>query len=545
MKGFSKHKGVTLPITIITFVIVFIFSISILYLVNNQGVSIGLLAPENSEIKSGSIPYQKAINYAEAGYSEYLWHLNDNVNFYLTQESKDMLNKPIEYGDGFYALDITIPSDSERYVTIKSTGWSKKSPEVKKTINVQVQKKQFVHHVYVSQQETMPPNTPVSFGGQDKLYGPVHTNGTLSTINNPGPEFFNTVSYTVRLNETGAPIYHRGRPQKIDQMTLQDTNGELKEWAKLDNAVYYGRTSIHLEGDKIRIKYPNFGTNTPNGTERLLGYKEEVINIPENGVIYIDGKSNIYDKWEPHSGNLFISGELSGELTIAAKDSIYITQSDPTKFYDDHQWYPGGVYYNNGNVSPPSVPTPINNGGITYKNTKFQLDSKTGEVKISGQGKDMLGLVANNNITILHYGWLRDGSDGEDHFLNYRLSWNRRIGRWSKDYLDSRMHDVAPYTMEISAALFALNEGFGFEDYGDGVGKGNILIWGNITQNRRYAVRIEKYDKYGQWKQYGYGKQYVHDPRMFYHYPPHILEPINSGWEVRDWKEVNDHVSTP
>ena len=40
----------------------------------------------------------------------------------------------------------------------------------------------------------------------------------------------------------------------------------------------------------------------------------------------------------------------------------------------------------------------------------------------------------------------------------------------------------------------------------------------------------------------GYNKRYAHDPRMFYDYPPHILELINVGWEIHDWKEVDEHV---
>ncbi len=28
---------------------------------------------------------KKALEYAEAGYNDYLWHLNDDVNFYSTE----------------------------------------------------------------------------------------------------------------------------------------------------------------------------------------------------------------------------------------------------------------------------------------------------------------------------------------------------------------------------------------------------------------------------------------------------------------------------
>ncbi|AKL95276.1 hypothetical protein CACET_c18280 [Clostridium aceticum] len=545
MKILRSNKGFILPLTMIIFLVLVIFSLSILRLVNNQGVLTGSLVNTQTKTKGGLIAQEKALQYAEAGYSAYLWKLNDHVNFYLTQESQDMLGVPIPYENGYYQLDVTWPSDQDRYVTIISTGWSKDSSETKRTIQVQLQKKQFVHQVYVSQEE----GTNIYFGGSDKLYGPVHTNGILKTMSNPGPEFFNTVTYTIGYQQqSGAnPKFHRGPPQQVDELVMQKTNSELKAWAELDGTVFMGRTCIHLEGDKIRVKYPNPDDYQPASyPNNNTGYIEKVIDIPPNGVIYIDGAEDsqgrpIGSKWEPRTGNLFIAGTLSGELTIAAKNNIYITHSNPTEWYDDHDWNSDGIYYYNQSVSPPSPPSFPANGGIYYQNTAFTLNPTTGNVTISGKGKDMLGLIANNYIYIMHYGWPRDGSDGNGHYWRYQWRWRNgwwsgflwqtwNPGRWERYNHDDRRYDVAPTNIHIHATVFALNQGFGFEEYTRTPGKNMIYLWGNITQYERYAVRQGSS---------GYGKQYVHDPRMFYHYPPHILEPVNSGWEVRDWKELN------
>ncbi|AOY77048.1 hypothetical protein [Clostridium formicaceticum] len=540
MKVLRSNKGFILPLTMIIFLVLVIFSLSILTLSNNQGVLTGSLVNTQTSTKGGLIGQEKALQYAEAGYSAYLWKLNDHVNFYLTQESQDMLRVPIAYENGYYQLDVTWPSDEDRYVTITSTGWSKDSPEIKRTIQVQMQKKQFVHQVYVSQEE----GNNIYFGGSDKLYGPVHTNGILKTMDNPGPEFFNTVTYTIGYQQqSGArPTFHRGVPQQVDELVMQKANTELKAWAELDDTVFIGRTCIHLEGDKIRVKYPNPDDYQPASyPNNNTGYIEKVIDIPPNGVIYIDGAEDsqgrpIGNKWEPRTGNLFIAGTLSGELTIAAKNNIYITHSDPTEWYDDHPYITTN-YINTQNPNP-NIPMTIDhhNAGIHYQNTTFNLNKTTGEVTILGEGKDMLGLVANNYVYILHYGWPRDGSSDGNHSWNYSWGWERYwtlfVGyrwRWERGSLD-----VAPNNMNIHATLFALNQGFGFEEYTETPGKNMIYLWGNITQYERYAVRRGSS---------GYGKQYVHDPRMFYHYPPHILEPINSGWEVRDWKELNSHLT--
>ncbi len=97
-------------------------------------------------------------------------------------------------------------------------------------------------------------------------------------------------------------------------------------------------------------------------------------------------------------------------------------------------------------------------------------------------------------------------------------------------------YDVAPKDITIHAALFSVldGNGFGFEDYGKGGRKGDIILWGNITQRKRKAV--------GTVGSTGYSKKYAHDPRMFYDYPPRILEPTNVGWEIHEWKEVKNHI---
>ena len=78
--------------------------------------------------------------------------------------------------------------------------------------------------------------------------------------------------------------------------------------------------------------------------------------------------------------------------------------------------------------------------------------------------------------------------------------------------------------------MFAVTGGFGYESNSSGGNKENINLWGNITQKERKAV--------GMVGGTGYRKRYAHDPRMFYDYPPHILEPTNVGWEIQEWKEI-------
>lgn len=487
------------------------------------GFSILTLVSQQNKGTSKNIAAENALQYAEAGFNQYLWHLNDNVTFYNTEQSDQMENIPIKYDAGYYQLQVSRPDDLERYVTIKSTGWDAATPNDKRTIEVQVRKKQFVHQVYVSHNE----GSNIWWTTGDEVHGPYHTNGDLRVQRRP--IFYDIVTYSEQYikGTNYNPDYKMGIAQKADLLEFPEHNRDLKHWAQLDGTVFQGRTCINLEGEKIRVRDKN-GVVT-------------VIDIPPNKVIYIDGDEGT-NKWGLNTANLFISGTLKGEITIAAKNDIYITKSDPTNWYDDHPYLSARYIYNK-ELNPN---LPIENpdkSGIFYANTTFGdpdnpsvWDEEMGIYVREAEGSDMLGLVANGNIYILHYGWPRNPSDGNGEYWYREWEWNNWQQRWEgKGYTywftwNWNQMDVAPENITIHAALFAVNGGFGYESYDTGPSKGDIVLWGNITQKQRLPVGIINGS--------GYLKKYAHDRRMFYSYPPHILEPVNTGWEIRDWKEI-------
>lgn len=567
MKAIKNHQGVTIPMVLIILSMMTIFGVVALSTTSNQ-----------TKFNIVDDASKKALEYAEAGYNKYLWHLNDDLNFYSTAAHDEMMNKPIEFEDGYFMLDVTKPSDADRFVTIKSTGWTKDNPDIRKTILAKIRKKQFVHHVYVSDNDG--PNIWWTSG--DESHGPYHTNGILRIQSGPEkkistgdwvyyPVFYDIISYYEQkgikklyeqnMSSYKSEAYKAGGPIGTDMLGFPESNKNLKDWAEKDGMVFYGRTCIYLDGDNVKIRNQNSDTIITKSISK---------DIP-NKVIYVDKETSEEvkggtGKFGIKSGNVFVSGKLKGRLTIGAEDSIYITYSDPTEWYD---YDPSDVY--NQNKKPNQPPTTFkwggsNNktypesGGIEYTNTWFNgnkngtdsvMSSYDNEKKIytrysfggddgkdnSKPGKDMLGLIANNNILILHYGWPKKAynPDGMDDNWNFEWQWKNwgtsknpsyRWGQVSKTY------DVAPHNVTINAAIFSVKQGFGYEDYKSGPKKGDITLWGNITQRIRKAVGV--IDKTG------YNKKYAHDPRMFYDYPPHILEPTNVGWEIHEWKEINE-----
>ncbi len=556
MKKYWNQVGSVTPMLLLVFIIMLILG------------GAGILITQNQlKMNTYYVAEEKALQYAEAGFNNYLWHLNDDVNFYSRQESEIMQKEPQPFQDGYYLLKVTKPSDSERYVTIRSTGWVAASPDIKRTIEVKIRKKQFVHQVYVSESE----GKNIVWATGDEVHGPYHTNGIFRVSG--GPIFYDIVTITSKENykpdRDANPVYKMGPPQPIGPLAFPKTNSKLKDWAEIDNAVYTGRTCIYLRDDQIKI--------------RKRDGEVEVRKIPANKVIYVDGEEKPGDKWGLNTANVFISGTLSGELTIAAQNNIYIMHDNPTEWYED-QGYSDGY---SGSESPPQPPRRFNHpyksstqsypyqGGIFYKDTTFGdpehpsiYDEELGIYVRQAEGPDMLGLVANHNIWISHYGWPKNPKDGGKLYWDYYWEWEKReirnfwgqfirdeSGWYKKQQIETlplynengqiirdrwgrvlyqnynTTYDMAPENVNIHAAVFAVQGGFGYEDYYYGPKKGDIVLWGNLTQYKRLAV--------GFVATTGYTKKYAHDRRMFYDYPPHILEPINVGWEIRDWREVS------
>ncbi len=526
----KNKKGSVMPLVLIVLTISVIFGFTSLSMMDSQ-----------SKFNTADDSGKKAIEYAEAGYNYYLWHLNDNVNFYSTTESEDMQGVDIPFMDGFYRLEVTKPSDTDRFITIKSTGWAKGRPETKRTIEAKIRKKQFVHYVYVSDND----GKEIWWTSGDESHGPYHTNKDFYTTegskvynNTLGkyvyyPVFFDTVSYSgshtesIRSSYRG-DAYLAGEPKKVGELVFPQTNSQMKAWAQKDNMVFYGRTCIYLDGENIKIRNGNAASATTIPQSSI-----------KNGVIYVDKAiGGGTGKFDLKTGNIFISGTLKGTLTIAAANDIYITWSDPTNWYDysasdlnnisvvpnqppkEYTWAGGSIH------SYPEF------GGIEYYSTAF-----TPSYKPSGKdyyireasGKDMLGLVANSDIFILHYGWPKMSVDGDKPYWNFE--WIKSGSKWVKSASSDTYYDVAPKEVTIHSAVFAVNGGFGFESYRTGDRRGDITLWGNITQKIRQAV--------GTIGSTGYNKKYSHDARMFYDYPPHILEPANVGWEIHSWSEIN------
>ena len=483
-KLIRNQKGMLLPLVMILFAVIMIMSVTMLS-----------LTMHNTTANRNYTSSVDALHFAEAGLNEYLWHLNKIASGAIDQ------NKDIAFGDGFYRVEVLGGSPSSGMITIKSTGYHSKNPDRSRSIEAVLTKRSFTQHVYLSNTETSLAGTVVWNTSIHTWNGPFHTNNTINISGSP--TFNGRVTYVNSINLDNwsgppNPVYNAGDPIKVTSIDFPESNSELKARALNGGHYYNGMTAIFLKGDEYDVRTYDSATNQWNYNNQAYSFnpsngsnpKQSVasLKLPSNGVIYVDGSGST--QWRRRTGDLYISGEVDGKLTIASARNIYITGWDPTDWREP----------TSGGTNPARVPQGAFTGGIRYK---------TGTESTS-----LIGLIAEQNIEILNGSWPNHNNNQDNRDQKY--SWST---------------DTAPLNIRMDGAYMALKGTIKYDH--QSVNKGTATMHGAMIQNARGAFATGSN---------GYGRSFSHDPRLTYETPPYFLEPTNSGWEINEWRESSTPV---
>jgi cytoskeletal protein CcmA (bactofilin family) len=85
----------------------------------------------------------------------------------------------------------------------------------------------------------------------------------------------------------------------------------------------------------------------------------------------------------------------------------------------------------------------------------------------------------------------------------------------------------------INAAILSLDQSFTVQNYTSGEPRGNLTIWGSLSQKVRGPVGT-----FGWWGYTGYKKDYHYDNRFVSTPPPYF--PVTGQYHFNYWKEVTD-----
>ena len=429
--------------------------------------------------------YKKRIlQIAEAGAEYYRWHLNHSPKDYT-----DGTNQPGPYVHNFYdrkgnligkfILEITPPPTGSTIVKIKSKGILNEYPNLEKIVEVTLGIPSFAKYSSVL-------NDNVRFGQGTYVYGEIYSNkgirfdgvaynlvsSALTTYDDPDHEGPNEWAVHTHVNPidpyppTPLPnrpdIFKAGRKVGVPNV---DFNGITKNLSEIKNIAstsgkYVGPSNaqgyeIVLKTDgtfdlyKVTQKYPACYTYSSFGYVDTWSIKNKTFignfQIPANGVIFVED-------------NLWVSGQINNKRLLIGS----------ARFPDQ--------ITNRTNI--------IINQSLKYTNY---------------DGKDVIGLIAQNNILI--------GLKSEDN-------------------------------LRIDAALVAQNGQVGRLYYSYNCGaeykRNSITVYGMIGSNLRYGFSWVCGDIYCS----GYKDRYlIYDANLLFGPPPEF--PLTTDfYDILKWQEI-------
>ena len=180
----------------------------------------------------------------------------------------------------------------------------------------------------------------IEFASEDKINGPMHTNDAAEVCATNGSKpTFGREGHHDKIEMNGGHYAASGCKNEINllgeftekgpTLTPPETDTELLETA---DDKWAGRTEIELKATN-----PNTLQRTNNKGEKLA-----VEDFPANGVIYVENEGACSVKYSPYGtdvnyetdqtcGNVYVHGEYTEALTIAAQNDIIINGNLKTK----------------------------------------------------------------------------------------------------------------------------------------------------------------------------------------------------------------------
>jgi Tfp pilus assembly protein PilX len=469
-------------------------------------------------LSRNDLDQHKAYYAAQAGISDYIYHLNEDVNYWTHCYSTTNITVPGSTDESYSVTPLaasTAPTADNGVCSttdpigsmieggtgttagtfrIQSVG---KSRGVTRTIVAAFTRTSFLNYIYYTKYEVEDPDwdtgepaacgtyTPgsqpsgcglIEWFSNDSVNGPFHSEDTLTMCgtNGNGPNFGRTSADAIE-----APNYVGGGGSCVDNPDFIGTynnnathllpppnNSQLADIVSPSYS-FTGVTSIVLNGASMNVT-TNYGTASA---------ATQTLPFPTNGVVYVSTNSSTgcpdaYSPFDPNysdasdsgCGDVYVSGNYTSSLTIASDDDIII----------------------NGNVT-----TPVDSNGNPTTNA-------------------LLGLIADNYVRVYHP-------------INGRTS--STAGSCGSPGSNGTGTNS---TLTVYAAILAVNHDFIVDNFDCGTALANLNVYGAIAQIFRGPVGTGT----GAQVSTGYTKNYTYDNRLLAEEPPYFLNPVEAAWHV-------------
>ena len=333
-------------------------------------------------------------------------------------------------------------------------------------------------------------------------------NGTANinvTLTNP-------VLNTILISSTGT----FGRFTSIVQVTLQmsyfskfaycsnDENGIW--WTTNDtvNGPFHTQDYLNVYGHPVFNPGPTSSVSTLKGINKYNRSSSPIINgvfrqgdnlqIPSTGVSTLESKAN------------------SGGYVFTNHDTVYLTfATDSLRYKFSYKGTQTTV--KTSNFAP--------NGTIVADNAILRIQGVVkGQLTVGVSGSGSKGTVYIDNDVVYHTNPRVDSTNAD------------LLGLVAQNNVYIADNGANNSDININAAIYAQQGGFGAQNYSTRPYSGTIYLLGGITQNSRLAVGV--IGRYGNITN-GFNKNYTYDNRLLVNVPPSF--PSTGSYTVLSWYE--------
>ena len=384
----------------------------------------------------------------------------------------------------------------------------------------------------------------ISFGGNDILEGPVHSNDTMlickATFKQQVTTGYKRTTAGNLYSSDGcgngqSPSFEKSKPTSTDLLPVPESNTAMKKETRADlkdsdvprpGCLYTGPTKITLLADGfVTVRSPFTKATQVTGDPargavanaqcgniaNIQSAEGDTFKLPENNLIYVQNvpvdstRNPNYSVSNSAQDKACTVRYGSNNRNYASNGIGYpIDQNEDVPFSDSEKMSYG---CRNGDVFIE---------GTIRGNTTVAAENYiyiTGDIRRQVPSEDILGLVGDNAV------WVYNPMDG-----NTPMKDNNQKGR------------------TIEAAILSVNHTFGVQNHDLGSrNRGELRVTGSIAQRFRGPVGMGTSDG---TITTGYKKVYKYDEALLKKAPPKFLNPVTTSYGVTTWIEVDRAVNS-
>jgi len=389
----KKNKGSALAYGLVIMLVVTIILTSMIGFIVSQ-LKFSLNRTDRAE----------AFQVAESGVYYYRWYLAHETSGKTAQQIQDFWSNgnPLGVGSAYvtdyegigeYKIEVTAPSQGSTIVTVKSTGWTYKEPNVTRIVQVRFRRPSWSEYIFLS-------NDFINFGDQAEVYGKVFSNN--------GIRFDGLAHNTVSslLPSFNDPTWGGNRLQFGVHTTVNpaDPNAPSYPWP---NGTVPNRTDVFMGGRKFpapQVSFTGVTTDLANMKSQAQSGHGKYFDASGLGRKILLKSNGTYDVCTVNSANSnshniskYNKTDGSGTCNSCSGDCLsnYPIVNDGVIFVENNAWVDGTVNGKRITIVAANLSGGGNQADIYIGTENSNLAYNTFDCN------NMIGLVAQRDVRVL------------------------------------------------------------------------------------------------------------------------------------------------